>query len=146
MLRGGEVVSVDEKGRMKIPARFLERFKAVEGDAARILTTSIDGKTIWVYPLPAWEELEARLVGKAATDEAVESFSQAVNYWGRESQLDAQGRVLIHPLLREHAGINGSVHVSWSRDHLEVVDHAALAANPPKVSREHRARLTELGI
>ncbi|MFN7964750.1 MAG: division/cell wall cluster transcriptional repressor MraZ [Acidobacteriota bacterium] len=146
MLRGGEVVTVDEKGRMKIPARFLDRFKAVSADDSRIMTTSLDGKTIWVFPLPAWEELESRLVGLASTDEAVESFAQTVNYWGRESQLDAQGRVLIHPLLRESAGVNGSVHVSWSRNHLEIVDHAKLAANPPTVSREHRARLTDLGI
>lgn len=145
MLRGGEVVSVDEKGRMKIPARFIERFRAARADAG-IFTTSLDGKRILIYPLAVWEGIESRIAQLPATDESAEAFAEAVNYYGRESQIDAQGRILLHPLLRQHAGVNGSVHVSWSRDHLEVVDHERLAAAPPAVSREHRARLTDLGI
>lgn len=147
MLRGGEVVSVDDKGRMKIPARFVDLMRqASAGDDRRVFITSLDGSTVRVYPLRAWEAIEARLQTVAPTDEDAELFARTVNYWGRESQIDAAGRVLLPSLLRTHAKIDGEVHVAWSSDHLEVLDHVALAKSPPVVSREVRARLKGLGL
>ena len=47
-------------------------------------------------------------------------FLDRVNYYGLEGELDGQGRVVISPLLREHAAIVGDVSVIGRINHLEV--------------------------
>ena len=47
-----------------------------------------------------------------------------MNYYGQTATMDSQGRVLIHPLMRDCANIDGEVAVIGQLDYLEVWNRA----------------------
>ena len=51
-----------------------------------------------------------------------------VNYFGQVAELDGQGRVLIHPRLRDSAAISGDVDVLGVLTYLDVWNHERFAA------------------
>ena len=81
-----------------------------------------------VYPLSVWEDLEARLAALPSTDRVKRRYLERVSYYGQQTRLDAQGRVVIPPILRESAEMAGEVVVSTRLDHLEVWNRARLEA------------------
>ena len=79
---------------------------------------------------------------------SVMRFKDAVNYYGQCATMDGQGRILIHPLLREKTGVVGEVAVLGQQDHLGVWNRSAfekqLGSNP--LTDEDLAVLADLGI
>ncbi len=118
MFRGSAPAKIDDKGRLKMPTVF--RRQLVEEFGREIFLTSILGESVLVYPLSVWQELEGRLYGLPSTDRVKQRFLERVSYFGQQSQLDAQGRVVVPPLLRESAEMKGEVVVSSRLDHFEV--------------------------
>ncbi len=88
--------------------------------------TSVLGTSVLVYPLQVWEEIEARLAALPSTDRTKQRFLERVSYYGQQSRLDGQGRVVIPPILRDSADMDGEVVVSARLDHLEVWNRANL--------------------
>src|ERR1700691_4528938 len=58
MLRGNYLATVDEKGRLKIPADFLADLRK---SGTKFYVTSTKGDRAAIYPLKAWEEIEKKL-------------------------------------------------------------------------------------
>jgi MraZ protein len=121
MLRGNHTAKIDDKGRLKIPSAF--RASIEEKYGGRLFITSLDGESVRVYPLPVWEEIEAGLAAMPSTNPARRKFLDRANYFGQIAELDGQGRVLIHPRLRESAAINGEVAVLGLLTYLDVWNH-----------------------
>ena len=61
-LRGNCPAKVDEKGRLKVPAVFLEGLKEF---GTQFYITSVTGETARIYPMNVWSET-GRQAGKAA--------------------------------------------------------------------------------
>jgi DNA-binding transcriptional regulator/RsmH inhibitor MraZ len=57
-LRGNSPAKVDEKGRLKIPAQFLEALKEYGN---QFYITSKTGEVALIYPLKVWGEIEDKL-------------------------------------------------------------------------------------
>ncbi len=55
-------------------------------------------------------------------------YLERVNYFGQQTRLDVQGRILLPQILRESAGMNGDVVVSGQLDHLVVWNHERFVA------------------
>lgn len=145
MLRGHATARVDAKGRLKIPADFLSEFVGLCGAERRIYVTSQDGLTALVYPLPVWEEQETLLAGKSEFDPAVQNYLRVTSYWGRESALDKTGRLLVHPLLREAAALDGTVSVFGKQRILEISEFERFKAERPAVTRGDLESLSRHG-
>lgn len=126
MFRGSAAATIDEKGRLKIPSAFRRGLE--ESYGKDVFLTSVQGESVIVYPLPVWEELEARLAALPSTDRTRRRFLERVSYYGLESRLDVQGRVVIPPILRQSADMHGEVVVSARLDHLEVWNRRRLEA------------------
>jgi MraZ protein len=120
MFRGNHPTRVDEKGRLKLPADFKREVDEVYG--AQFYITSLDGKRAKVYPLKAWEAIEASLQKMSPMDPVRKKFLDVTNYYGQMAEMDAQGRLLIPQLIRDTATVKGEVNVLGSQDHLEVVN------------------------
>jgi MraZ protein len=146
MFRGSAPTKIDDKGRLKVPTdfrRFIE--ERYGGD---LFVTSILGDSALLYPLPVWEEIEARLQAMPSTDRTKGRFLERVSYYGQQVSLDGQGRILIPQILRESAGMNGDVVVSAQLDHLVVWNHDRFVARleeQPFTEDDFRA-LAERGI
>jgi MraZ protein len=146
MFRGSAPAKIDDKGRLKIPTDFRRAIEERYGPD--LFVTSIAGDSALLYPLPVWEEIEARLGGMASTDRVKARYLERVNYYGQQSRLDNQGRLLIPPILRESAGMSGEVVVSAQLDHLVVWNHDRFARRleeQPFTEEDFRA-LSERGI
>jgi transcriptional regulator MraZ len=118
MFRGSAPAKIDDKGRLKLPTQF-KRF-VDERYGADMFVTSVLGDSALLYPLPVWEEIEARLGAMPSTDRVKARFLERVSYYGQQVKLDTQGRLVLPPILRESAGMNGEVVVSAQIDHLVV--------------------------
>jgi MraZ protein len=145
MLRGNIPAKVDEKGRLKIPAAFLEELKAY-GD--QFYVTSETGETARIYPMKVWEEIEAKLSRLSSHNRTKEKFLLWTNYYGQAVEIDGQGRILIPPVLREAALMKGDVDVNGNLTYVEVRNHVRSLENLKKsqLTEDDWKTLDDLGI
>lgn len=131
MLRGNVTAKIDDKGRLKIPTAFRALIEQEHG--SQLFVTSVSGDAVRIYPIPVWTAIESKLAGMPSTHPVRARFFDRVNYFGQAAEFDAQGRVLIHPRLRDSAGMVGEVDVLGQYDFLEVWNHDRFLA---KLQRE----------
>lgn len=146
MLRGNYTTRVDEKGRLKIPTHFRRRLE--EKYDSTVYVTSLTGESVQIFPLGEWEKIEQKLALLPANEAARRIYLTRMNFFGQEAEIDNQGRILIHPLLRQKTETYGDVAVIgaltfldvWNRERIEQY----LLQNP--FTAEHEAMLARLGI
>ena len=142
MLRGNYQGRVDEKGRVKIPAAFLE---ALREFGSKFYVTSEDGQSVRVYPMKAWNAIEEKLASLPSYNKAKQKFLTQTNYYGQMVELDGQGRILVPPILREAAQARGDVFVMGNLTHLQIWNNARFA-EMRKANAITAEELSELGI
>jgi len=146
VLRGSSLAKLDEKGRLKLPAAFRAVLEPKFG--TDFYVTSLRGDSVRIYPMDVWLRVEERMARASSLNPSVMRFKNAVNYFGQSSPMDAQGRILVHPLLRERADVRGEVVVLGQQDFLEVWNRAAfeerLQADP--LTDADLGALADLGI
>ncbi|MBE3097606.1 MAG: division/cell wall cluster transcriptional repressor MraZ [Planctomycetes bacterium] len=126
VLRGNCPAKIDDKCRLKIPTAF--RTFIEEHYGPELYVTSVRGDSVRIYPMPVWVEIERKLGSAASLDPARERFLARVNYFGQVAEIDRQGRVIIHPRLREAADMSGEVDVLGQYNFLEVWNHERFVA------------------
>ena len=104
MLRGATNVTLDAKGRLAIPTRYRDRL-AQRCDGQLVVTVDSD-YCLLIYPFPDWEELERKLMRLPALDKTARRLQRLMVGHAAEVDLDAQGRILISPTLRDYAGLD----------------------------------------
>ena len=117
-LRGSASARIDEKGRLKIPTQFRGLVRDQTG--SEVFVTSLTGECVRIYPMNVWLAVEQKVLEMPSNLPARLKFLDRVNFYGLEGEMDGQGRVVISPLLREHAAIVGDVSVIGRINHLEV--------------------------
>ena len=132
--------SLDEKGRLAIPAKFRTRFK--EG----AVVTRWIGECLAVFPAAEWDRLNAEITKKPRTDPAVARFRHFVLAGAHEADPDAQGRVVIPSHLREYAQLSQDTVVIGNADHLEIWEAARWRARLAQVQTDIERDVRELGI
>ena len=145
MLRGNHLAKVDEKGRLKIPAAFME---SLQEFGNKFYVTSENGDFAQVFPMKVWNEIEEKLARLPSHNQTKRKFLTRTNYYGQVVELDAQGRVLLPPILRESAEMKGEVDVLGNLTYLEVWNHSRflehLKTSP--ITEEDHQILADLGI
>jgi MraZ protein len=106
--------SVDDKGRLAVPARFRAQ---LEGGA--MVSRWIDG-CLAIHTRAGWDELAERVAGLSVTDDRARLFTRTVFGGGREAEFDRQGRILLPAYLRAEIGLAGEAVVLGARDHAEI--------------------------
>ena len=146
VLRGTHTAKIDDKGRLKIPNAFKAVIQAQHG--TELFVTSLTGESVTVYPMPIWTAIEEKLAKVPSTHPARQRYLDRVNYYGQVAEIDAQGRVVIHPRLRDAAGMLGEVDVFGQYDCLDIWNHERFLAKlqrEPYTEADARA-LADLGI
>ncbi len=114
MFLGEFAHTVDDKGRLTVPAKF-----RAELESGLVVTRGID-RCLAIYPLEEWNRLAERVSGLPMTDRRARAFRRLVFANASDAAPDKQGRVLIPPGLREYAGIDGDVVVTGLNTYIEV--------------------------
>jgi MraZ protein len=135
--------TIDEKGRITIPAKFRGRLAA-----GMVITKAIDN-CLWLYPMDVWEDLAQRISNLRLTDPKAREFSRQVFGSASDAVPDRQGRVNLPTYLRDYAGIDKQAVVIGLYNHCEVwnADHWRERQAQSHEDPEGRAALFEsLGI
>ena len=106
MFRGQFDHAIDAKGRTSFPSRFRDVLASEAGGSRSlelVLTRALFDPCLHLYPLRAWEELEAKIAEMPQFDPNVVAFRRMYLSAAVECELDKQGRILVPPSLREHA-------------------------------------------
>ena len=104
MFRGVNNITMDAKGRMAMPTRYRDRLHE-RCDGQLVITVDRD-HCLLLYPLPEWEEIERKLVRLPSFNKQSRRLQCLLIGHATECQLDANGRVLLPPPLREFASLN----------------------------------------
>jgi MraZ protein len=145
MLRGNSPAKVDEKGRVKIPAAFVDTLKE---SGERFYVTSTDGDYARIYPMKVWNSIEEKLAKLSTNNSTKQKFLTRTSYYGQVVELDGQGRLLIPAVLREAAQMKGDVDVIGQLTYVEIWNHARFLEhlNKGPMTDEDLKVLDELGI
>ncbi len=134
--------AIDAKGRVAVPARF--RAELAPG---AFVTRWIDN-CLAIFPRPEWDRLASRVADLPFSDAGARVFSRFVFSGAFEFQLDAQGRLVVPPTLREFADVKTDVVVVGARDHIELwePDKWATYSNEMNSPDALSRRIENLGI
>ncbi len=110
MFRGSFEHTLDNKGRLSIPAKFREVLLG-KGDDRIVITNFVveQARCLDVYPFDEWVRFEDEVRKKPRFDRRIIAFQNYYLGGASECAVDKQGRILIPPLLREYAGLKRDV-------------------------------------
>jgi len=103
MFRGATKLTLDDKGRVVMPTRHRERLH--ESSAGRVVVTVDRDQCLLIYPLPVWEQVEAKLMALPSLQPQARRLQRLMVGHATDVELDGHGRLLLSPELREFAAL-----------------------------------------
>jgi MraZ protein len=133
---GKHEYSMDERGRVPMPPRY--RDALMQGI---ILTQGTPDRCIRAYPINSFEEQAALYMSEPVTTR--EGRVMRRNYFSQayQAELDRQGRVLIPPVLRQWANLEGQLVVVGTGEALEIWNAGGFDAALEQEEAEFRQSL-----
>jgi MraZ protein len=135
--------TIDDKGRLTIPARFRD-----ELESGVVITRGLDG-CLWAYGRSEWEALAEKIAQLPTTNPAARDFSRFMFSSAFDSIPDRQGRILLPQNLRDYAEIQNDTVVIGVKNKLEIWNPARWAEVVNQVEQDTEAmaaQLQDLGI
>ena len=123
MFKGLNAVSIDDKGRIAVPARYRELIKD-ESDSQLVVTIDPQEACLWMYACPQWDEIETKLSELPSFDPVSRCIQRLLIGHATEMEMDRSGRILLPPLLREYANLDKSVMMIGIGNKFELWDEA----------------------
>ena len=120
MFRGIFHNTLDDKGRLSIPARFREQIKT-NHETPFVLTLGFD-QCLFLYPMDSWKKIEEKLSSLDSLNADVRQFQRTIMKASDEVDMDQQGRVIISQVLRKEAGLVKSVVIVGMLHRIELWD------------------------
>lgn len=114
MLRGVCSINLDAKGRIAIPTRYRAELQE-SCERQMIVTVAVNSQCVgesgclWLYPLPQWEKLELTISKLPTLNKTAEKLRRFLIGNASESDIDAQGRLLLPEKLRQFAGMKKKI-------------------------------------
>ncbi len=122
MFRGVNTLNLDGKGRLAIPTRYRGRLQEC-CDSHLVVTVDTD-RCLLLYPLPEWQQIEHKLVRLPTFNKAARRLQRLLIGHASEVDMDAQGRILLPPPLRDFADLEKQVVLIGQGNKFELWDEA----------------------
>ena len=140
MFMGEYTHTLDDKGRLTIPAKFREDL-----DEGAVVTRGFE-KYLLIYTAEAFERLNTRAETLSPTDPENRALLRLAFSGASDAVPDKQGRILVPPYLREYAGIADECVIVGVGHYIEVWSKAGWAeqlqaVNDPVVNAKRFAAL-----
>ena len=103
MFRGATSLNLDAKGRLAVPSRHRDALLA-QG-AGNLVLTAHPHRCLLLYPQPAWEPIQAKLMALSSFDKQSSALQRLLVGYAEDMEMDSAGRLLVSPVLREFAGL-----------------------------------------
>ena len=118
MFQGATALSLDAKGRMAIPAR--HRDGLVGAGDGRLVLTAHPHRCLILYPQPAWEPIRAKILAAPSLETQSAMLRRLLVGFAVDTDIDAAGRLLIGPELRQYAGLEKDIWLVGQGSHFEI--------------------------
>lgn len=104
MFRGVNAINLDAKGRLAIPARYRQLLQA-HCQGCLVATIDTDEACLLIYPLNEWEEIQQKIEALPSFHPMTRRIQRLLIGHATDLEMDASGRILVPPLLRDYAGL-----------------------------------------
>lgn len=136
---------LDAKGRLAIPPGM--RMELVGQDSRPpVVTRVLDVQALALYPAERWLELKRRILTLSELDPNVQKLRRMVVAGAKDAPLDAQGRILIPPHLREYAGLERDVSLLNTGTRFEIWDNVRFQQELQGIQREGQEVAKAVGV
>lgn len=143
MFIGEHSHTIDNKGRLSIPAKYRELLS--EGV---VVTRGLD-HCLFLYSRTEWEKIAKRLSELPISQKSSRAFSRLMLAGAWDAELDSQGRVIIPQYLRDYASVSKHVIVAGLYNRVEIWQEDAWQEYKQKTeahSDEIAEGMADLGI
>ena len=130
--RGINSINMDIKGRLAIPKRYRESI-AEASDNQLVATIDLQSPCLLIYTLDEWEVIERKLMALPNMDSKARLVQRLLLGHASEMEMDSNGRVLLPPLLREHAKLEKEAILLGQGNKLEPWSKSAWDASRPNM-------------
>jgi len=118
MVTGEYRYSLDEKGRLMIPAKIRTE---ISGNVL-VMTRGID-KCLWLFPPEEWTDISEKLLGSFSIfQKKARLIHRRIIAPAQETEIDRTGRITIPQTLREYANLKKDCIIIGMLKRLEVWD------------------------
>ena len=118
MFRGATSLNLDAKGRLAIPAKHRDALQSQGG--GHLVLTAHPHRCLLLYPQPAWEPIQAKLMGLSSVDKQSSTLQRLLVGFAEDIELDSAGRLLVSPVLREFSGLEKQAMLVGQGSHFEL--------------------------
>jgi MraZ protein len=118
MFQGAAALSLDVKGRLAIPVRHREALAAAAD--GRLVLTAHPHRCLLLYPEPAWEPIRDKVLAASSMNPQSAAIKRLLVGNAREETMDAAGRLLVAPELRQFAELEKQVWLVGQGSHFEI--------------------------
>lgn len=132
--------SVDNKGRLAIPAKFRSTLKK-----GAIVTKGLDG-CLFMYTKPEWDKWVAKLSEMSTSQGKSRAFARLMLAGAMPVKIDVQGRINLPKYLIDFAGLKGNAVIAGLMNRLEIWDEKAWDKYKKKTEPESEKIAEELFV
>jgi MraZ protein len=118
MFRGTTNLSMDAKGRLAVPAKHRDALFAQS--SGNVVLTAHPHGCLLLYPQPAWEPIESKLMSLSSFDKQSSGLQRLLVGYAEDVLVDAAGRLLVSPTLRDFAVLEKEVMLVGQGSHFEM--------------------------
>jgi len=143
MLLGEYQHSIDEKGRLAVPAKFR---KSLSGGV--VVTRGLDA-CLYLYPIEEWKKLADKISKLPFNQADSRAMTRLILAGASDAEIDSQGRILVPEYLRTYAGIKSKAVIVGLYNRAEIWDEDAWNAyrrNTEEKGDEIAERISGLDI
>lgn len=108
MFRGATALSIDDKGRLAIPSKYRSQLLS-QAEGKMVCTIDTVQPCLLLYAIPEWAVVEKRLAGLSSTNPIERRYQRMILGHAHDCDMDKNGRLLIAPVLRNHADLDKKV-------------------------------------
>ena len=126
MFRGVTALTIDNKGRLAMPARYRDVLQV--SASGKLVVTADSPSCLLVYPAPDWEPIQQRLMSLSSFNPRTRDLQRLLVGNASDVEIDSAGRILLPAPLRKFAGLEKDVALVGQGAKFELWDEAKWAA------------------
>lgn len=118
MFRGATALNLDAKNRLAVPSKYRDALQA-QSDG-RLVMAAHPHRCLLLYPQPAWEPIQEKVTALPSFNQQASLLQRLLVGMAEDIELDAAGRILVTPVLRQFAGLEKQVMLVGQGSHFEL--------------------------
>jgi len=139
MFIGEYQATIDEKGRISIPAKFRPQLKSKV-----VVTRGLDN-SLFLYTLDEWKKLAEKLASLPIATANTRAFARLMLAGAMDCDIDKQGRIILPGYLKEFAKIGKKLVFAGLFNRIEIWSEELWCAYKAQTEKESNAIAEQLG-